>query len=44
MSKVDDPTVYISAVKKLNIEGLKEVLYEHIKKTHMDIYPHKLLY
>ena len=44
MSKVDDPTVYISAFKKINTEELKEVLYEHIKKTHMDIYPHQLLY
>jgi GTP-binding protein HflX len=44
MSKVDDPTVYISAVKKLNTEELKNVLYEHIKKTHLNIYPHQLLY
>ena len=44
MSKVDHPTVYISAVKKLNTEELKEVLYELIKKTHLDIYPHQLLY
>jgi GTP-binding protein HflX len=44
MSKIDDPTVYISAVKKINTDELKEVLYEHIKNTHMDIYPHQLLY
>lgn len=44
MSKEDYPTVYISAVKKINIEELKEVLYKHIKSTHMDIYPHQLLY
>jgi GTP-binding protein HflX len=44
MSKVDAPTVYISAVKKLNTVELKEVLYENIKKTHLDIYPHQLLY
>jgi GTP-binding protein HflX len=44
MSKVDAPTVYISAVKKINTNELKDVLYEHIKKAHMDIYPHQLLY
>ncbi len=44
MSKVDDPTVYISAVKKINTDELKEVMYKHIKNTHMSIYPHQLLY
>jgi len=44
MSKVDPPTVYISAVKKINTDELKEVMYKHIKETHLDIYPHKLLY
>jgi GTP-binding protein HflX len=44
MSKVDHPTVYISAVKKINTEELKEVMYKHIKETHLNIYPHQLLY
>ena len=44
MSNVDDPTVYISAVKKINTDELKEVMYDLIKNTHLDIYPHKLLY
>jgi len=44
MSKVDHPTVYISAVNKINTDELKDVLYEHIKSTHLDIYPHQLLY
>jgi len=44
MSKVDNPTVYISAVKKINTDELKEVMYKHIKSTHLDIYPHQLLY
>lgn len=44
MSKNDDPVVYISAMKKINIEELKEVLYSNIKKTHMKIYPNQLLY
>ena len=44
MSNVDHPTVYISAVKKINTDELKDVLYKHIKNTHLDIYPHQLLY
>jgi len=44
MSKVDNPTVYISAVKKINIDELKDTLYKHIKNTHLNIYPHQLLY
>jgi GTP-binding protein HflX len=44
MSKIDYPTVYISAVKKINTDELKEVMYKHIKETHLNIYPHQLLY
>lgn len=44
MSKVDHPTVYISAVNKINTDELKDILYKHIKETHLDIYPHQLLY
>ena len=44
MSKSEHPTVYISAVKKINTEELKEVMYELIKNTHLNIYPHQLLY
>ena len=44
MSNVEHPTVYISAVKKINTDELKDVLYKHIKNTHLDIYPHQLLY
>ena len=44
MSKSDHPTVYISAVKKINTDELKEVMYELIKNTHLNIYPHQLLY
>lgn len=44
MSNVEYPTVYISAVKKINTDELKDVLYKHIKNTHLDIYPHQLLY
>ena len=44
MSNVDHPTVYISAVKKINTNELKEVMYDLIKNTHLNIYPHQLLY
>jgi len=44
MSKTDTPTVYISAVKKQNIEEMKEVFYEIIKNMHLRIYPNQLLY
>ena len=44
MSNVEYPTVYISAVKKINTDELKDMLYKHIKNTHLDIYPHQLLY
>jgi len=44
MSKVETPTVYISAAKKINTEELKKVMYDTIKSTHMEIYPHQLLY
>jgi GTP-binding protein HflX len=44
MYKDEYPTVYISAVKKINIEELREVLYENIKTIHLKIYPNQLLY
>lgn len=44
MSKSDLPTVYISAAKKINVEEMKEVLYETIKAMHLRIYPNQLLY
>lgn len=44
MSKSDYPTIFISAQKKINIDQLRTWLYDHIKATHLRIYPHKLLY
>ncbi len=44
MYKDEYPTIYISAVKKINIEELKKLLYENIKAIHLRIYPHQLLY
>lgn len=44
MSKSEHPTVYISAVKKINVNEMKEVLYDTIKSMHLKIYPNQLLY
>ncbi len=44
MSKTDTPTVYISAVKKQNVEEMKQLMYETIKAMHLRIYPNQLLY
>jgi GTP-binding protein HflX len=44
MSKSELPTVYISAVKKQNVDEMKELMYETIKSMHLRIYPNQLLY
>ncbi|MCB0402931.1 MAG: GTPase HflX [Flavobacteriales bacterium] len=44
MAKSDHPTIYISAAKKVNIEELKDQMYETIKAMHLSIYPNQLLY
>ena len=44
MYKDEYPTIYISAVKKINIEEFKELLYKNIKALHLEIYPNQLLY
>lgn len=40
MAKEHNPTLFISAVEKINIEELKNVLYEEVKKIHIRIYPY----
>ena len=40
MAKSGPPTLFISAVKKKNIEDFKKVLYEEIKKIHIERYPY----
>ncbi len=44
MAKTGNPTVFISAAKKQNIDELKKVMYREIKSRHLAIYPHKLLW
>ncbi len=40
MAKTGYKTLFISAKTKENIDNLKEVLYEEVKKLHIQIYPH----
>ena len=40
MAKSKTKTLFISATEKENIEELKDVLYEEIKKLHIQIYPY----
>ena len=44
MAKENYPCIFISAQKKINIEELRELLYQHIKDLHLKIYPHRMLY
>ncbi|MCK7461969.1 MAG: hypothetical protein MZU84_07895 [Sphingobacterium sp.] len=34
------PTVFMSAVEKINLEEFKSILYEEVKKIHIKIYPY----
>jgi GTP-binding protein HflX len=40
MAKSEIPALFISAVQKQNIEEFKNVLYEHVKKIHIERYPY----
>jgi GTP-binding protein HflX len=40
MAKSDVPALFISAIKKQNIEEFKKVLYKEVKKIHMVRYPY----
>jgi GTP-binding protein HflX len=40
MSKMHDNCIFISAKEKINIDSLKEMLYEKIKAIHIDRYPY----
>ena len=40
MAKINHRTLFISAKTKENIEEMKSVLYEEIKKLHIQIYPY----
>ena len=40
MAKMNQNSIFISAKTKENYEALRELLYEKIKKLHIQIYPH----
>ncbi|MDZ4822219.1 MAG: GTPase HflX [Flavobacteriales bacterium] len=43
MSRMDArDVIFISAVKKTNLDNLREMLYERVKEIHIKRYPHKL--
>jgi GTPase len=40
MNNTHSPTVFMSAIEKINVEEFKSVLYTEAKKIHMKIYPY----
>lgn len=40
MAKLNQKTIFVSAITKENIDDMKEMLYEEIKKLHIQIYPY----
>lgn len=40
MAKNNTPALFISAVEKINIEELKQTIYEEVKKIHVQRYPY----
>ena len=40
MAKIDSPCIFISAVEKHNFQGLKDLLYNEVKKMHVKRYPY----
>src|SRR6195952_229363 len=45
MAKNNSPAIFISALKKENVEEFRGLLYEHVKAIHTERYPYdKLLY
>ncbi len=40
MAGEHNPTLFISAVEKINVEEFKKVLYDEVRKIHVKIYPY----
>jgi GTP-binding protein HflX len=40
MNKENQPSIFISAKNKINIDSLKSVLYEKVKKVHVTRFPY----
>lgn len=43
LGQMKQPCVFISATQKINIDALKNLLYEEVKKIHISRYPHNKL-
>ncbi|HAW51407.1 MAG TPA: GTPase HflX [Flavobacteriales bacterium] len=44
VEKEHSPCVFVSVLKKTNMDELKNLLYDQIRDRHMKIYPHQMLY
>ena len=44
IEKENSPCVFISVLKKKNLDALKDLMYNQIKARHLKIYPHQLLW
>jgi GTP-binding protein HflX len=44
VEKEHSPCVFVSVLKKTNMDELKSLLYDQIRDRHMKIYPHQMLY
>lgn len=44
LAKENYPCIFISAKERVNLESLRELLYEQIRDLHLKIYPHRMLY
>ncbi len=40
LTKTESPTVFISAAKKINIDKLKDILYQEVRKIHIKRFPY----
>ncbi len=40
MAKSDSPSIFISATKRINLEELRKLLYDNVKKIHVKRYPY----
>jgi len=44
LAKENYPCIFISAKERVNLESLRELMYEQIRDLHLKIYPHRMLY
>lgn len=44
LARENYPCIFISARERVNLDSLRELLYEQIRDLHLKIYPHRMLY